>query len=75
MRPVCPCLVALLVWALGACGLSGADTEPAQPSEEQLKAAQQAYAGFGAKYAAKTHPVTGQAVHQFLFPGASATAR
>jgi hypothetical protein len=50
-------------------GVRADETNPLQPTAEQLKAAQEAYAKVGGTYAAKTHPVTGQTVHQFLFRG------
>jgi len=61
---------ALLVMSVSvSAGVRADETGPVEPTAEQLKAAQEAYAKVGGTYAAQTHPVTGRTVHQFLFRG------
>src|SRR5688500_14030669 len=64
------CWYALIVMSVAVSAEVRADeTKPVEPTAEQLKAAQEAYAKVGGTYAAQTHPVTKQTVHQFLFRG------
>lgn len=67
MRQPIFCLLAIAVGMLGMSSLHGGDPKPGQPTPAELKAGLQAYAGFGVKYDVKTHPATGEPVHQILF--------
>ncbi len=69
MRSIVMSILALAICSLNLLPAPAAtDLKPAEPSEKQLEAAKEAYAKFGAKYAADTNPKTEQTVHLFRMP-------
>jgi Leucine-rich repeat (LRR) protein len=62
------CFAAIVAGLLGTTCVAADDAPAKGPSDQQLKAAKDAYAKFHGIYDAKTNPVTRATVHYFRFP-------
>jgi hypothetical protein len=65
MRTIVMSILAVAIYSLN---LMAVDPKPVQPTKEQLEAAKQAYAKFGAQYEPYTNQKTKQTFHSFTMP-------